>query len=173
MYREVFEELGLSPNEAKIYEFLINNREASVPGIAIDIKVDKRNIYDAIPRLLHKGLVYQIAGGKENKYSAVEPAKLLELIREKEARLLNVLPELTEKYKKNSSKEMVYIYKGTEGIKNYLRDALKVGKDLYFIGGKGGWFDKKISDRSLEYFLDNNSFAVLRDQIIETVRLIE
>lgn len=152
MYREIFEEIGLSPNEAKIYEFLIDKKESSVPRISLEIKVDKRNIYDAVPRLLHKGLIYQVVGSKENKYAAVEPAKLLELVREKENKLLSILPTLSEKYKRGSTKEMVYVYKGNEGIKNYLRDALKVGEDLYFIGGKGGWFNKNISV-FMQYFL--------------------
>jgi len=144
MYREILEELGLSPNEAKIYIALIELGQASVPQVSVKTGVHKRNIYDTIPRLLQKGLIYQIAEHKECRYAAVEPKKLADLIWEKEAKLNSILPALNKQYKKTATKEEVYIYKGVEGFKNYLRDILKVGEDVYFIGAKGGWFDKDL-----------------------------
>lgn len=144
MYREILEELGLSQNEAKIYEALIEIGNSSVPQISVKTGIHKRNIYDTIPRLLKKGLISQIAESKENKYTAVDPAKLSDLIWEKESRLNSILPALSQQFKKTATKEEIYIYKGIEGFKNYLRDILKVGKDVYFIGAKGGWFDKDL-----------------------------
>ncbi len=141
MYREILEDLGLSPNEAKIYEGLLEIGKASVPDIAIKIGVHKRNVYDIVPKLLKKGLIYQIAETKENTYAPLEPAKLSELLWEKEAKLKSILPALNKQFKKTTTGEAVYVYKGTEGFKNYLRDILEVGEDVYFIGAKGGWFD--------------------------------
>ncbi|MBX4191729.1 MAG: hypothetical protein KW804_02945 [Candidatus Doudnabacteria bacterium] len=143
MFKETLEELGLSPNEAKIYEGLIRYGQASVPDISAKIGVHKRNIYDTVPRLLQKGLIYQIAG-KESLYAAVAPDKLNDLVWEKEAKLKSILPGLTQQYKKTTSHEAVYIYKGIEGFKNYLRDILDIGEDVYFVGAKGGWFDKEL-----------------------------
>lgn len=144
MYKEILEEIGLSPNEAKIYEALLNLGIASVPQISAQTGVHKRNIYDTIPRLLKKGLIYNIADTKENKYGLVEPNKLRDLIWEKDSKLKSILPSIQTQFKKHTTKEAVYIYKGTEGFKNYLRDILKVGEDVYFIGAKGGWFDKNL-----------------------------
>ncbi|HYV33786.1 MAG TPA: helix-turn-helix domain-containing protein [Candidatus Limnocylindria bacterium] len=143
MFKEILEEIGLSPNEAKIYEGLINIGQASVPEISANIGVHKRNVYDIIPKLLNKGLIYKIAEGG-NRYGAVAPNKLSDLIWEKESKLNSILPTLNHKFKKTSAKEEVYIYKGVEGFKNYLRDILEVGEDVYFIGAKGGWFDRKL-----------------------------
>lgn len=144
MYLEILEEIGLSPNEAKIYEALLVLGPASVPVIASQTSVHKRNIYDAVPRLLRKGLIYQIAGAKENKYAPVEPEKLKDLIWEKDAKLKSILPALEDRFNRRAKNEMVYVYKGVEGFKNYLRDILKTGEDVYFIGAKGGWFDKEL-----------------------------
>ena len=144
MYLETLKELGLSPNEAKIYEGLIEIKEASVPEISLKIGIHKRNVYDTIPRLLKKGLIYQIVGSKENKYAPVAPDKLKDFIWEKEANLNKILPSLTTQFKKASTNETVYIYKGIEGFKNYLRDILKEGKDVYLMGAKGGWFDPNL-----------------------------
>ncbi len=144
MHYEILQELGLSPNEAKIYEELVKAGQSGVPDISVKTGVHKRNIYDTIPRLLKKGLIYQISNSKENIYAAVEPAKLKDLIWEKESKLNKILPDLNAQFKKTTAEEAVYIYKGKEGFKNYLRDILKVGKDVYFIGAKGGWFDKDL-----------------------------
>jgi len=144
MFREILEDIGLSPNEAKIYEALLNLNIASVPQIAAQTGVHKRNIYDTIPRLLKKGLIYNIAETKENKYRPVEPNKLNDLIWEKDDKLKSILPAMNQAYKKNTEDEAVYIYKGVEGFKNYLRDILKVSEDVYFIGAKGGWFDNDL-----------------------------
>lgn len=144
MYQTILEELGLSQNEAKIYAGLIEIGTSSVPQISLKIGVHKRNIYDIIPRLLQKGLIYQIAESKENTYAAVEPNKLADLVWEKESRLNSILPALNKQFKKTTTNEAVYIYKGVEGFKNYLRDIIKTGEDVYFIGAKGGWFDKEL-----------------------------
>lgn len=144
MHRETLEELGLSPNEAKIYEGLLETGPTSVPEISLKIGVHKRNIYDIIPKLLRRGLIYQIADSKENTYAPVEPSKLSDLIWEKESRLNAILPALTAQFKKTATEEAVYIYKGVEGFKNYLRDILVTGEDVYFIGAKGGWFDEDL-----------------------------
>jgi len=144
MYTQVLEELGLSKNEAKIYQALIEIGKASVPAISLKTNIHRRNVYDIIPKLLKKGLIYQIADVKENLYSALEPDKLRELLVEKQTKLENILPALNEQFKKTSAKEAVYIYKGVEGFKNYLRDILKSGDDVYFVGAKGGWFDPEL-----------------------------
>lgn len=131
----------MSPNEAKIYEGLLSIGQASVPDISLEIGVHKRNVYDIIPKLLKKGLIYQIVDSKDNKYAALSPSKLSDLIWEKEAKLKSILPKLNAEFKKTATGEAVYVYKGVEGFKNYLRDILTVGEDVYFIGAKGGWFD--------------------------------
>lgn len=83
---------------------------------------------------------------------AVEPNKLKDLIWEKQAKLESTLPSLNAQFKKTATNEAVYIYKGIEGFKNYLRDILKVGEDVYFIGAKGGWFDAELQT-FIQYFL--------------------
>lgn len=145
MYQQALENLGLSPNEAKIYEAMIDVKQSSVPALALKIGVHKRNIYDIMPKLMKKGLIYQIADSKENLYAAVSPDKLEDLVREKETELKNILPALNERFEKNATNEAVYIYKGIEGFKNYLRDILKTSEDVYCIGAKGGWFDAALS----------------------------
>ncbi|OGE73986.1 MAG: hypothetical protein A3I07_04420 [Candidatus Doudnabacteria bacterium RIFCSPLOWO2_02_FULL_42_9] len=152
MYQETFQLLGLSPNEAKIYETLVSSGESSVGDIAINAKIHRRNVYDSIQRLIEKGLCFEILSSSENKYSAVDPGKLSELIAEKQQKLNLILPELQKKFRQGTSKEEAYIYRGFEGQKNIWRDILRVGKDSFYIGAKGAWFDPKLDKIARDAF---------------------
>ncbi|HLC76376.1 MAG TPA: helix-turn-helix domain-containing protein [Candidatus Peribacterales bacterium] len=144
MTTDLFQDLGLSPNEAKIYHALITYGGSGVSTISIRSKVHRRNAYDAVHRLIEKGLVYEVFSSGETLYEAVEPGKLLEFIREKELRLEQELPALLSEYREHRAPQRAYIYKGVEGMKNFLREALKVGEDMYEFGAKGGWFDPRL-----------------------------
>jgi len=152
MYLETLQKLGLSLNEAKIYEALLDLNEAGVGNISSTAKIHRRNVYDTLNRLVDKGLVFPILSKGENFYSPVDPDKLLELIKEKEDSLSQILPDLRKKYQRKENSQEAYIYRGLEGFKNYMRDILRVNKDVYFIGANLGWFDPRLKT-FLEQFL--------------------
>ncbi len=139
------QELGLSPNEAKIYHALLTYGGAGVSTISVRAHIHRRNAYDAIHRLKRKGLVFESFGSKETVYEAVEPAKLMELIREKELALSSAMPGLQKLFHEHRAPELAYIFNGAEGVKNYLREVLNTGKDMYILGAEGAWFDPAIA----------------------------
>ena len=153
---ELFEGLGLSPNEAKMYLSLVEKGESSISQIALASGIHRRNAYDAIQRLIDKGLCFQIVSSGENKYNAVDPDKLVELLAEKRQRLETVLPELKKKFINRVAPEEAYIYRGLEGQKNLFRDILRVGKESYFIGAKGGWSDPRLTPARTAFFKEAN-----------------
>ncbi len=144
MYLDVFQQLGLVKNEARIYETLLVEGKSPVGHISTKSKVHRRNVYDTLNRLIEKGLVFEIVQAKENHYQAVDPKKLLELIQEKKQVLENVMPNLQTLYKGTPHAEEVYVYRGPEGWKNYMRDMIRTGETAYFIAAKGGWLDPRV-----------------------------
>ena len=141
MHTEIFEQLGLAKNEAKIYHTLLKEGELSVGVIANKSGVHRRNVYDSLNRLVERGLAFQILQKREQHYQAVDPKKLFEVLQEKQHALSGIMPELERLYQGTPHKEDVYIYRGLEGWKNYMRDILRIGSDVYTIGGKGAWAD--------------------------------
>ena len=139
MYLDILQELGLSPNESKIYEALLELGESSVSSIATRTNVHRRNVYDAVNRLVEKGVIIPVIESKENRYIPIEPNKFLEILEEKRIQLEKVLPSMQETYAEKSVPEGIYIYKGKEGLKNIARDILRVGETCYTIGGKSIW----------------------------------
>ena len=57
MHDEIFDELGLTNSEARIYIILLDLGTAQVGQIMEKTGMHRRNIYDSIARLLEKGLV--------------------------------------------------------------------------------------------------------------------
>lgn len=144
MYEPLLENLGLAKNEAKIYETLLEEGESAVGHIATKSKVHRRNVYDTLNRLVERGLAFEIIDKNENHYKAVDPKKLLEALEEKQNALARALPGLESLYHKQPATEEVFIYRGLEGWKNYIRDILRIGEDDYIMGAKGVWADPKI-----------------------------
>src|SRR5690348_9354508 len=126
-YGEVLENLGLSKNEAKIYEVLLTFGELGVGVISEKSGVHRRNVYDSLNRLMEKGLAIEIVESSENKYQATEPKKLSEGLAEKFEMLDKVMPELEKLQFLTPSEYRVHTYKGSEGWKQYMRDIIKVG----------------------------------------------
>ncbi len=152
MYAEIFEDIGLSPSEAKIYETLLSTKEMGVSEISLKAKVHRRNVYDALNRLVEKGLVFRIFQKGEHQFRAVTPDKLAEVIQEKKDKLNKILPNLRKLYHSEPLTEAAFIYKGKEGYKNYLRDMARVAEDTYFLGAKALWFTPGIDKQYLNDF---------------------
>lgn len=138
MYTQLLERLGLSPNEAKIYQSLIQYGGNTVSTISLRAKVHRRNVYDSLNRLVEKGLAYRVfSQDGDQMYEAVAPVKLKEIIEEEERLLDRHLPSMLQVFRDHRVPQRAYIYKGYEGVKNYLHQILTVGKDIHSIGGKG------------------------------------
>jgi len=94
--------------------------------------------------LIEKGVVFEVLSYKENLYQAVDPHKFLEFIEEKRTALERAMPHLQSLYKSTPRKNEVYVYRGPEGWKNYMRDILRIEEDFYCIGAKGAWLDERV-----------------------------
>jgi len=144
MHREVLEQLSLNKNEAIIYEVLLSLGESILADISNETGIHRRNALDSIKSLVRRGLVFEIHDTPRVLYQAVDPNKLIELHQERGQALKNILPSLQNAYKQKKPNEKVFIYRGAEGLKNNLRDIIRIGKPLYEIGAKGGWLSQEL-----------------------------
>jgi sugar-specific transcriptional regulator TrmB len=147
-YEDILISIGLSPNEAKIYRALLELKEASIGDISTYANIHRRNTYDAIERLIKKGLAYQILPKKVLTYAPVHPDKLKEIVEEKNNEFISFLPKLIKQYDRTNPSQAIYVYKGVGGLKNYIDLEIKIGKTIYGIGSKGSWFDPRIKNYS-------------------------
>jgi predicted DNA-binding transcriptional regulator len=152
MKESILEKLGLSPNEAKVYMTLIKNGEQGVSEISKHSGIHRRNVYDAVRRLLSKGLVFEIISSRESLYGGVDPEKLRELLAEKQNQLELAMPELVSIYQQQTSDYGTFVFEGYQGMKNIWRLILNSKSKVYTLGGKGQWFDPNIKDELDDFF---------------------
>lgn len=152
MHEEALMNAGLSLNETRVYEAMLQLGEASVNTISIKSKVHRRNVYDALTKLIDKGLAAQEVHKGEQRFRATDPARLLSILKEKEDRLAKVLPDLKRRFLAKKEGEQAYIYRGVQGFRNYMQDILDVGEDIYCIGAKGGWFDPRLASFRTRFY---------------------
>ena len=139
MNYEGLTEVGLTPNEAKIYLTLLGLRAAKVKTISEKTGLHRRNVYDALEKLLEKGLVTRAVGQGTMRFEATNPEHLLSYMKEKETKIKEWLPELTHRFEAEQNRDEATIYRGIGGIKAILQDMLKTREDLYLIGSKLRW----------------------------------
>lgn len=145
-YQDTFQSIGLSKNEAQIFEALLTYGEIGVGDISKKTRVHRRNVYDCLNRLVEKGLATEIVESYENKYTACEPKKLAEIQKAKLSEIEKILPDLEALHFDDEGDIKVKLYRGKEGWKQYMREILKVGEVFYSIGAQGAWLDPSTAD---------------------------
>src|SRR3989338_531328 len=112
----ILEEIGLSPNEAKIYETLLSIGLCSINKLAVESNVHRRNVYDSVDKLVKKGLATEEFVSGTRFVRAIDPSRLLDIVKEKEAKVNSILPSLQKKFFGKIAKEEAVIYRGVEGF---------------------------------------------------------
>ncbi len=135
------QETGLSQTESKVYLALLDLGSGMAGSITKKSGVNRTNVYDALERLLEKGLVSFMISANRKVFEPVSPERLLEIQKEKEDKLKEVLPELKEKFKSSKSKEEATLFRGLKGIKAIFEDVLEEGKTLYGYGAESKFTD--------------------------------
>lgn len=118
-------ELGFSKNESKVYCALLKIGLSTASEISSATSIHRTNIYDCLERLLDKGLVSYIHKEGKKQYQAANPDKIRDLLREKEQKFSEVLPQMIRLKKSAVNQELVEIYRGMKAVKMNLQSFLK------------------------------------------------
>lgn len=140
MDNQLFYSLGLTGNETKIYLKLLDLGIAYAGQLTEKSGIHRRNVYDAIDRLLEKGLVSYVTVNNRKLFSPANPRRFISIIEERKNELGNIkkkfikmLPELelgTELHERHD----VRFFKGVEGLKSVFEDILRTCKDYIGFG---------------------------------------
>lgn len=130
MDKNAIENAGLTRTEAKIYLALIDLGSAMSGAISRKTGIHRRSVYDAVERLIEKGLVSYIEQNNRKYFEPVSPQRLLNILTEKENGLKEILPELIKKYNAKQEKKETTFFRGKMGIKSVFEDQLKAREIL-------------------------------------------
>lgn len=134
MKEEVLLELGMSKNEAKIYLSLLNLGSSTTTNIIKDCRLNRSNVYDALNSLTEKGLVAYILKKDIKYFEVTHPENLLNIIKEKEIQLSNILPQLLLKEKDVKQDIKVNILEGYKDLKKMMTHFVNNKSDYYSYG---------------------------------------
>jgi sugar-specific transcriptional regulator TrmB len=133
-----FAEIGLETRDRRVYEALLGAPQSSLRKLAADTGINRGSVYESVKKLAEQGLVSSLEVGKQRRYTATEPAAILELIRERRDELviaerqasayvkqLQAKPELQD-----GTAQFAQFYEGTEGVAAVLRDVIATCRSL-------------------------------------------
>lgn len=165
--RQALKEVGLTESEAEVYLILLNLGEATVYQIADQSKIARPNIYDTVKKLLEKGLATSISKNNKKYFKPVAPLKLLEIIKDKEKNLSDLLPELTKAYETKKAKPLIEIFEGAEGIKTIMNDMVKEKWDIWIFNGVDTkYFFKHIPEFNLKRVLNEKKRKHIKTKML-------
>ena len=141
MNLDILQEIGLSVTESKVYLALLELGSALAGEITKKSQINRTNVYDALERLIEKGLVSYVLSANRKVFEPISPERLKEILEEKQDNLKKILPELESKFKENKTKEEATIFKGKKGIKSIFEDILKENKNLFVYGAESKFAD--------------------------------
>lgn len=130
---EILKDLGFSEREIKVYLALLELGETKVGPIATLTRLQHSKVYETLEKLIEKGLANFIIKSKTKYFSSQDPKELLNIQKEKERKLIELIPELHKKQKFSHDKQIATVYDGYNAIKSLfdsILDSLK--KDSYY-----------------------------------------
>jgi len=135
MVENELQQSGLTPVETKIYLTILELGSASANDVARKSGIHRRSVYDAMERLIEKGLVAYMKEDEHRVYQAADPERLLSRIDEQRRDLQKILPELKLKYSMSKEHEQTLFYKGKEGLKTIFAEQIEDAKEVMVFGG--------------------------------------
>jgi sugar-specific transcriptional regulator TrmB len=146
MYEKLIH-VGLTATEAKIYLMLLDITKAQAGVLARKTGIHRRSVYDALDRLIEKGLVAYMVENGLRFYIAEDPKRLQQLIDEKRDKIYEILPQLHAKFSHDKGKQETLFFRGKQGIRSIFEDQIRTGKDVYIMGASS------VAREIIKYFL--------------------
>lgn len=134
MEMDIFHQLGLQEREIRLYTELLKIGSCKAGTLSKETGIDRSVTYKLLYRLIDKGFVSFVIRENRKYFQATDPEKLLDVLKEREDRLKEVIPSLQLLKGKVFEETQVEVYKGKEGFKTVMNDLLKQKKELYGIG---------------------------------------
>lgn len=143
MNKFILKEIGLTETEIKVYFALLSIGTTSAGKIFHQTGIHRKNLYDALDKLINKGLVTSVKENKIKFFQAKNPENIINYIEEQKLKIeetkkeiQKIIPDLQSKFNSLTNEIEAEIYRGEEGIKTILKECLNY-KEVLFIGATG------------------------------------
>lgn len=128
--QQAIEKLLNNTEEAAVYLAALRIGEATITEIAKEAKIPRTSCYHILASLTKQGLVSSYPKQKRKHYVAENPQKLLITLKETEAALREVMPQLQALDSATGAKPVIRFYEGASGIRQIFQDILSRKKEI-------------------------------------------
>lgn len=154
MQLKTLKKFGLTENEVKVYQILLELGRAKADEISKKTKINIRNVYDSLNRIIEKGLAGYVLIDNKRNFIPADPERLMKRLDEEEEELEEILPMLMHQFKSKRAEGKVKFFTGKKGIRTILSDQIKEKKEVLVMGGKplareiiGSYIDRYTRER--------------------------
>lgn len=139
--RAVIEQLGYSPHEVAVYLAALELGGSTATEIAAKARLPRTTVNFIISGLQKKGLMNAYLQRRRKIWGAENPEKLLIALKENEAALRIVLPELQSLRHETGVKPTVRTYGGAQEIKQIMNDIVESKHNVSAILSWDDWIE--------------------------------
>lgn len=155
----ILQTLGLTVIETKTYLTLLEIGKSLAGAIAGRAHLHRRNVYDALEKLLQKGLVSYTISNNKKYWNAVHPEKTLTLMKENENLISSVIPDLISKFNASKLNQTVEVFEGLGGMKTFFDDMAKEKQEVIMLFATGKAYTK------LPFFMEDWDTRIKKEKI--------
>jgi len=128
MYEHELKELGLTDNETRIYLGLLQAGATNPSQIAEKLGLHRGYVYDALDRMLEKGVVSTVLINNKKHFQATSPETLVELLRLKLETMKHIVPGLKKLALTEKVDTVVELHEGERVYRTLLKDIISSTK---------------------------------------------
>jgi sugar-specific transcriptional regulator TrmB len=174
MLEENLSNLGFSPSEIKVYLHLLRYGCSYANRISSETRLNRTNVYEALERLVSKGVVSFILRNKVKWFEAKSPDSLLNLIAEQEDEfqktkegILEDVKELKKSVPAKKESLEAGIFVGKKGLKMLFEEMLAAGRPISVLAAEfqfrhvfGSYFESWHKRRIEKNILQRSIFPI-------------
>lgn len=143
MIEQNLAKLGFSPSEIKVYFNLLRKGNGYANKISSETGLNRTNVYEALNRLVAKGVISRVTKNKVKWFEAKSPDSILAFVSEKESDLQKTKQELSHgitQLKKSLAPKKegleASIFVGRKGLRSLFEEILEENKPISVLASK-------------------------------------
>jgi len=159
----IFEEIGLTKSEVKVYLALLELGSTTKGPLIKKSGISSSKIYEVTDKLIDKGLVSYILKNHVKHFKGAPPKRIKDYIKEKkekiseqEVKLEKIIPFLEQKHIFLKEEADAEIFRGWDGLETAYQDVVNnLSKgDMDYVFGASKGFDSKKTRRFFDKYLN-------------------
>jgi len=147
--KEQLQKYGLSEKEAEIYLACLKAGDVTANKISEITGIRRSTVYEVLEALKKKGIVTSFRKNNKYYFNAVKPNVLINLLKEKERLIKEILSSLKKLIQSSYEKPKVELFEGITAIKNVVLDMLNHKEILSYGASQKG---EPVFDSFIENF---------------------